>query len=128
MEDLHAVVAGVGDGERPEEARHEGAISHGHAGRRREVAVARAVEAELCHKLAGGPQHLHAVVAGVGYDESAVEVAAGVDRHGTVELPVAGAARSEQGHIARVDRKACIGAVISVVENRHAIVASVGDV
>ena len=107
LEDLHAVVAGVGD--------NHCNVAESYALRRRKVPVARALRAELEEEGAVGPEHLDAVVAGVG-DGDQAQIIANCNALRRRKVPVARALRAER------EGMGAIG-----VENLYSVVARVGD-
>ena len=116
MKHLDAVVAGVGD-------RGCAGKCHGNAGRRREVAGAGAVRAELLEVSARRQPDLDAVVAGVGDNCTCVAKAAEADGSGAVELEVSCAVRSLRAIIGR----SWGGETRVVVKDLDSVVAGVGD-
>ena len=108
VEYLHAVVAGVGDGDPVALPRKCDGMRIG------ELPGSRAARAKAVRKGAVNVEHLHAVVAGVGDGEHAV--AGGGNVHRRRELAVGGASRAEdkRGNAVRI-------------EYLHAVVAGIGD-
>ena len=118
MEYLHAVVASVSHGERPERG------GHGRARRRRKLPVARAGRAELGNEaVASKVGNLHAVVARVGDDKASIVKAAPIEGSRAVELQVARAGRAERIIVKEIPR----GSHSGNNESLDAVVARVGD-